>query len=158
MAPKFSVLMTAAAIAAAIPPALSYIPQTSSLFSITSPSESTPRVELPVSQPVPYANSVNQLNELTERQKAEMNNSANSNELQWKKPPVGATQTVHHVGFTPSEQPQQAQNVAGQPIYTDPSVSTAGQAPVQIIESQSPPTTVYYSEVPGQVIQTPQGV
>lgn len=158
MAPKFSVLMTAAAIAAAIPPALSYIPQTSSLFSITSPSNSTPNVEMPVSQPVPYANSVNQLNDLTRRQNAELNNSANSNELQWKKPQANAAGKVHQVGFTPSEQSQPVEYSSEQPIYTQQPVSILQQAPVQVIESQSPSTTVYYSPVPGQVVQTTQGV
>ena len=82
MAPKFSVLLTAVAIAAAVPPLLSYLPQTSSLFSITSPSDEKSGVELPVSPQVPYSNSVNQLNELTQRQNAELNGSANSSELQ----------------------------------------------------------------------------
>lgn len=158
MAPKFSVLMTAAAIAAAVPPLLSYIPQTSSLFSVTSPSAATQNADLPVSQPVPYANSVNQLNELTQRQNAEMNSSANSNELQWKKPQANATRTVHQVGYTPAEQPQPTEYSPAQPIYTEQSVSTAGQAPVSILESQSPSTVVYYSEIPGQVVQTTQGV
>ena len=158
MAPKFSVLLTAATLAAAIPPLLSYIPQTSSLFSITSPSNSTPNVDLPVSQQVPYSNSVNQLNDLTRRQNEQLNSSANSNELQWKKAPVNSTRTVHQVGFTPSEQPQPTDYSPAQPIYTDPSVSTTGQEKVSILESQPPSTVVYYSEVPGQVVQTTQGV
>ena len=158
MAPKFSVLMTAAAIAAAIPPVLSYVPQTSSLFSTSSPSAAIQKADLPTSQQVPYANSVNQLNELTQRQNAEMSGSANSNELQWKKPQDYSTRTVHQVGYAPSEQTPSADYSPAQPIYSDPSVSMAGQAPVQVIESQTPSTVVYYSEVPGQVVHTAQGV
>ena len=158
MAPKFSVLLTASALAAAIPPMLSYIPQTSSLFSITSPSNSTSSAETPVWQQVPYSNSVNQLNDLTERQRAEMNNSANSNELKWKRPEANSARTVHQVGYTPSEQPQPAEYSPAEPISSDPSVSTAGHAPVSILESPAPSTVVYYSEVPGQVVHTVQGV
>ncbi len=158
MAPRFSVLLTAVAIAASVPPLLSYLPQTSSLFSITSPSDETSGVELPVSPQVPYSNSVNQLNELTQRQNAELNRSANPNELQWKRPQANAGRTVHHVGFTPSEQPQPAEYSPAQPIYTDPSSSAAEQGPVSILESPAPSTVVYYSEVPGQIVQTQPGV
>ena len=158
MAPKLSVLLTAAAVAAAIPPVLSYIPQTSALFSITSPSDTATDVELPVMQQVPYANSVNQLNDLTRRQSAEMNSSANSSELQWKKPQSGAGKTVHQVGYAPTEQYLPAEPSSAQTVYVGSSDSMASQAPVQTVESQSPSTVVYYSEVPGQVIQSAQGV
>lgn len=158
MAPKFSVLLTAAAIAAAVPPVLSYIPQTSSLFSTSSPSAAIQKVDLPASQQVPYANSVNQLNELTQRQNAELNSSANSNELQWKRPQANSTRTVHQVGYTPLEQAPPEDYSPAQPIYTDPSVSMTGQEKVSILESQPPSSVVYYSEIPGQVVQTVQGV
>lgn len=158
MAPKFSVLLTATALAAAIPPVLSYIPQVSTLFSITSPSDATSNVDLPAPQQVQYSNSVNQLNELTQRQSAELNRSANSGELQWKRPQATADKKVHQVGFTPSGQPQQTDYSPAQPIYTDSSVPMAAQAPVSILESPAPSTVVYYSEVPGQVVQAQPGV
>ena len=158
MEPKFSVMLTAAAIAAAVPPLLSYIPQTSSLFSITSPSAVTQNVDLPASQKVPYANSVNQLNDLTQRQNAELNRAANSNELRWKKPSTSSAKTVHQVGFTPSGHSILTNPPATEQIYTEQSVPMAGQTTVQTVESHSPSTVVYYSEIPGQAVQTSQGV
>lgn len=159
MESKFSVLLTTVALAAAIPPVLSYLPQTSSLFSVTSPAETKPQLE-PISQQVPYSNSVNQLNDLTQRQKAEMDRSVNSNDIQWRKPQTNSDKTVHQVGFMPSEQPQPEQYYPVQPItQAPPSVSTVEQAPpVQVIGSPTPSTVVYYSEVPGQVVHTHQGV
>ena len=157
MAPKFSVLLTAIAVAAAVPPLLSYIPQTSSLFSVTDPSSTTQTSGLSAPQQVPYANSVNQLNDLTQRQNAELNGSAKS-ELKWKKAPANASSTIHHVGYAPIEQPQPAAYPPPEPVYSEQSVSTAGHGPVSILEPQSQSNVVYYSEVPGQVVQIPQGV
>lgn len=159
MESKFTVLLTTVALAAAIPPVLSYLPQTSSLFSVTSPTETTSPVD-PVSQQVPYSNSVNQLNDLTLRQKAEMDRSSNSNDIQWMKPQTNSDKTVHQVGFIPSEQPQPEEFHPTQPIYpASPSVSTVEQAPpAQAIGTPTQSSVVYYSEVPGQVVHTHQGV
>ena len=159
---KFSSLIAIVVMAAVTPPILSYLPQTARYFSDPSSSQATPAISVPTSQAEPYANSVNQLKELNQKQQAELENatSSNSNAPQWKRPQkVGM---IHQVGYTPSEVSQPAEYSPARPIYPESSAPAPVPAPVPVTVQSVPgepvATTVYYSEVPGQVIQTPQGV